>query len=108
MRDRIQAESAVTTDMEDTLAVLGEVHLNALPEDRVAPVSSTGIITFSSLFVKQCAVQCEINGKADWMTVSPAADPNGILWNNATMPLGRQTIIRAQQACLWIILALFW
>jgi len=108
MRDRIQAESAVTTDMEDTLAVLGEVHLNALPEDRVAPVSSTGIITFSSLFVKQCAVQCEINGKADWMTVSPAADPNGILWNNATMPLGRQTIIRVQQACLWIILALFW
>lgn len=71
-------------------------------------VSATGVVTFTSLRAKQAAIQCEMNGKKDCITVFPAADPKGILWNNVTVPLGRQQILALQASCLWIAGILFW
>jgi hypothetical protein len=70
--------------------------------------SSTGVVTFTSLRSKQAAIQCEMSGKADNVTVFPAADPKGIIWNNVTVPLSRQRVLGIQAACLWSAGILFW
>lgn len=71
-------------------------------------LSSTGVVTFTSLRSKQAAIQCEMSGKADNVTVFPAADPKGILWKNVTVPLSRQRILGLQASCLWTAGVLFW
>jgi hypothetical protein len=70
--------------------------------------TSTGVVTFTSLRAKQSAIQCEISGKADNVTVFPVADPEGVLWNNVTVPLNRQRTLGAQAAALWSAGILFW
>lgn len=42
------------------------------------------------------------------MTILSAADPEGILWKNITVPLTHQKVLGAQVACLWIAGILFW
>lgn len=77
-------------------------------DERMNHVSSTGTVTFSSLRAKQAALQCEISGIADNMTIFPVADPDGILWDNITVPLHHQKVLGIQVAVLLILGLVFW
>ena len=70
--------------------------------------SSTAFITFTSLRAKQAAVQCEISGKKDCLDTFPVSDPEGVLWENVTTPVPRQTALELVTSCFWIVGLLFW
>jgi len=114
MRASILSESSSSHEEENPEAAVGEgkestwEHRQIIPVSSTGAVSSTGVVTFSSLRAKQSAIQCEISGIADNITVFSAADPEGILWKNITVSLTRQKVLGAQVACLWIAGILFW
>lgn len=70
--------------------------------------SSTAFITLTSLRAKQAAVQCEISGKKDCLDTFPVSDPEGVLWENVTTPVTRQTLLELATSCFWILGLLFW
>lgn len=70
--------------------------------------SSTGFVTLTSLRAKNAAVQCEISGRKDRMDTFPASDPEGVIWENVTMPLTRQRGVQLAAACFWLLGVLFW
>lgn len=70
--------------------------------------SSTAFITLTSLRAKQAAVQCEISGKKDCLDTFPVSDPEGVLWENVTTPVPRQTALELATSCFWIVGLLFW
>lgn len=82
------------------------IEVEALPTKN--RVSGTGVVTFTSLRAKQAAIQCEMSGKVDNVTVFAAADPQGMLWNNVTVPMSRQRVLGFLAACLWSAGILFW
>jgi hypothetical protein len=70
--------------------------------------TTTAFVTFTSLRVKQAAIQCELTGNPDSMVVFPAADPNGILWNNIGVPFRKQNSMRFYAALFWMTGIMFW
>lgn len=86
----------------------GDTEAEQATRDDNSFCSSTGVVTFTSLRSKQAAVQCEMSGKYENITTSQAADPQGILWKNVTMPLGKQNLLKVQTAAVWIPGLLFW
>jgi len=70
--------------------------------------SSTAFITFTSLRVKQAAIQCEVSGKVDDVDVFPAPLPNSIIWKNALVPILTQAFTSKIAAAFWLVGCLFW
>lgn len=70
--------------------------------------SSTGFVTLTSLRAKNAAVQCEISGRKDRMDTFAASPPEGVIWENVTMPVTRQRLVQMAIACFWIVGILFW
>lgn len=70
--------------------------------------TTTGFCLMSSLRAKQAAVQCELSGDPDRMIVTPAPEPNGIIWSNVGTSLPRQKIAAKQAAAFFTVGILFW
>jgi len=100
-------------DMDDVELVFGDNQkkgddaTSSVVEEQ-ALVVSTAFVTFTSLVAKQTAVQCNMSGKADCMDIFPAPIPEGVIWNNVTVPLKRQSTTQAQAGAFWTVGILFW
>jgi calcium permeable stress-gated cation channel len=109
--DMVLPSTSLTLRKKD----LDLIHDPSYPEKEVLECdvgkvqSSTAYVTFTSLRVKQAALQCELTGNPDSMIVFPASDPGvGTIWSNVSVPLRRQIAFQFQAACFFAAGILFW
>ena len=70
--------------------------------------TTTAFVTFATLGTKEAAVQCELNGDPDSLTVFPASDPKNTIWSNCAIPVRMQKMLELVASLFWSVGVLFW
>ncbi len=102
------SEDVSACSEEEPNLVIMQAKVTNLVKKSLDRVVNTGFVIFSSLSVKQSAVQVELNGKFQNLDAYPAPDPNSIIWKNITRKRTDQVYLEAIWGAIWCVGVLFW